>query len=66
MAYTQINNVEKEDRQVSKTMPGNDSGKDLRLISKTSEERVMVNVDNRDQAFSQIIGFSDTTWQIVW
>ena len=68
LAYDLINNLEKIDRIASKTIPKpkSDSGKDLRIVSKTGVEWVVVNIDGRDQAFSQIVGFSNTTWQIVW
>ncbi|KAF2811730.1 uncharacterized protein BDZ99DRAFT_508043 [Mytilinidion resinicola] len=68
LTYDQISNLEKLDRVVAKNVPKlkNDSGKDLRLISKAGEEWVLINVDRRDEAFSQIVGFSATTWQVVW
>ena len=68
LLYSEINNLEKQDRIVAKHVPKakTDSGKDLRLVSKTGEEWILENVDIRDQAFSQIIGFSKTTWQVVW
>lgn len=66
--YDQIANLEKVDRVASKTISKTDSGKDLRIVSKHAEEHewMLVNVDGRDQAFSQIVGFSNTLWQIVW
>ena len=68
LLYSEINKLEKQDRIVAKSIPKvkTDSGKDLRLVSKTGEEWLLENVDDRDQAFSQIIGFSSTTWQVVW
>ncbi len=68
LPYSEINNLEKQDRIVAKNIPKvkTDSGKDLRLVSKSGEEWTLENVDIRDQAFSQIIGFSKTTWQVVW
>ncbi|KAF2491290.1 hypothetical protein BU16DRAFT_515579 [Lophium mytilinum] len=68
LPYDQISNLEKLDRLVTKNMPTvkNDSGKDLRLVSKAGKEWVLMNLDQRDQAFSQIVGFSATVWQVVW
>ncbi|KAF2033071.1 hypothetical protein EK21DRAFT_59218, partial [Setomelanomma holmii] len=69
LAYEQINRVEKQDRQVKKNVPSKlttDSGKDLKLVTKEGKEWVMENLEQRDEAFSQIVGFSQTTWQIVW
>ncbi|KAF2875857.1 hypothetical protein BDV95DRAFT_562773 [Massariosphaeria phaeospora] len=68
LAYDQINNVEKVDRVVGKTVPKpkTDSGKDLRLVTKAGHEFLVKNLDKRDVAFSQIVGFSQTTWQVVW
>jgi hypothetical protein len=69
MTFNQIHSLEK----INRTMGGNlrlktkeDSAKDLRIISKDGEEKVLKSMDKRDQAFSQIIGFSDAAWQVVW
>ncbi|KAF2679996.1 hypothetical protein K458DRAFT_460041 [Lentithecium fluviatile CBS 122367] len=68
LLYSELERVEKIDRVVGKNMPKpkSDSGKDLKLQCKRGEERIVTNVDLRDQVFSQIIGFSDAVWQIVW
>ena len=69
LPYDQIERLEKQDRVVAKKLPAKlatDSGKDMKLSNKTSEERLLEDVDQRDEAFSQIIGFSQTTWQVVW
>lgn len=71
LPYNEIQNFEKQDRIISKNIPDklqlkDDSGKDLRFVSKAGEERILKNVDKRDEVFSQVVGFSDTTWQVVW
>ncbi|KAJ4290986.1 hypothetical protein N0V90_010182 [Kalmusia sp. IMI 367209] len=69
LSYDDINSLEKQDRIVSKNVPSklqSESGKDLRLTTNTGEERVLQNVEKRDEVFSQIIGFSETNWQVVW
>ncbi|KAF2743486.1 hypothetical protein M011DRAFT_471419 [Sporormia fimetaria CBS 119925] len=76
--YSDIDRLEKVDRIISKNLPKpepiKDSGKDLRIVVKggkggvgaREEEFVLNNVDDRDEAFGQIVGFSDTDWQVVW
>ncbi|KAF1345694.1 hypothetical protein BDV97DRAFT_378727 [Delphinella strobiligena] len=66
--YDQISNIEKIDRVATKQIPtpSKDTGMDLRIVSKAGHEWVLVNMDERNQAFSQIVGFSNTPWQIVW
>lgn len=67
--YDQINNFEKQDRIVTKNIPDKlqrDSGKDLKFITKDGQEFVLSQVDQRDEAFSQIIGFAPANWQVVW
>ncbi|THY78123.1 hypothetical protein D6C94_01463, partial [Aureobasidium pullulans] len=67
--YTNIAKLEKLDRVKSKVIPGGGSGKDLRIASNLADvegEAVLKDMDDRDQAFSQIVGFSEITWQIVW
>jgi hypothetical protein len=69
LPYDQIHKLEKVDRQVAKNIPGKlvrDSGKDLKFVVGLGREWVLRDVEQRDQAFSQVIGFSRTTWQIVW
>tara|TARA_R110002003_G_scaffold54_9_gene4747 strand:+ start:13070 stop:13975 length:906 start_codon:yes stop_codon:yes gene_type:complete len=69
LPYDQISKIEKQDRIVKKNVPSKlttDSGKDLKLVTKEGKEYVMKNLEQRDEAFSQIVGFSHTTWQIVW
>lgn len=69
LPYDQISSLEKVDRIVAKNIPEKmtrDSGKDLKLVDKAGHERVLNNVNQRDEAFSQIVGFSKTTWQVVW
>lgn len=48
---------------------GNNRTKDLRIASSLADdggETVLKDMEDRDQAFSQIVGFSEITWQIVW
>ena len=45
---------------------GRDSGDDMKLVGQDGKEYIMLNIKERDQAFSQIIGFSKATWQVVW
>lgn len=67
--YTNIAKLEKLDGVKSKVIPGGGSGKDLRIASNLADvegEAILKDMDDRDQAFSQIVGFSEITWQIVW
>jgi hypothetical protein len=67
--YDQIQSIDKQNRVVKQNVPdklSRDSGKDLKLVDKLGRETLLKNVDRRDEAFSQIVGFSKTTWQIVW
>ncbi|KAF1944695.1 hypothetical protein EJ02DRAFT_452296 [Clathrospora elynae] len=69
LPYDKIHNLEKQNRQIAKNVPEKlvrDSGKDLRLVDAQGREWVLKDVDQRDEAFSQIVGFSRTTWQVVW
>lgn len=52
-------------RHVQKNI-GKDSGDDMKLVGPNDSEYIMLNMKERDQAFSQIIGFSKVTWQVVW
>ena len=36
------------------------------MIGPGGVEYVVRNMTDRDQAFSQIVGFSLVTWQVVW
>lgn len=69
LQFDQLEKIEKVDRVVAKNMPDTlqeDSGKDLRLISRTGQICLFGKVNKRDEAFSQIIGFSNFTWQVLW
>jgi hypothetical protein len=69
VAYDQIQRLEKRDRVVAKKMPKQltrDSGKDLKIVTKAGREWVLSDMQQRDEAFSQIVGFSRTVWQVVW
>jgi hypothetical protein len=67
--YDQISQIEKQDRIVTKKVPDKlkmDSGKDLKLVTKPGLAYLLTNMEQRDEAFSQIVGFSQTEWQVIW
>jgi len=69
LRYDQLQKFEKEDRVVQKNLPSKlqrDSGQDLKLVCKDGNEYTLEQVQNRNEAFSQIIGFSNINWQVVW
>jgi hypothetical protein len=69
LRYDQLEKFEKEDRIASKNIPKKlqkDSGQDLKIGSRDGREYLLKQVDRRDEAFSQVIGFSNITWQVVW
>lgn len=71
LAYAQITRIEKQERIVAKKVPGklqSDSGLDLKLVveGEGGGAYVLGDMRQRDEAFSQIVGFSARVWQIVW
>ncbi|KAL5411508.1 hypothetical protein PMIN03_004836 [Paraphaeosphaeria minitans] len=69
LPFDQLEKIEKVDRIVTKNIPGKlqeDSGKDLRVGSRSGEIHLLEKVGRRDEAFSQMVGFSDVTWQVLW
>jgi hypothetical protein len=67
--YDEIQQLEKQDRLVTKKVPSQlktDSGKDLKVVTKLGKEFLLSDMQQRDEAFSQIVGFSQTTWQVAW
>jgi hypothetical protein len=67
--YDQINRIEKQDRVVTKKVPAKlktNSGMDLKIVTKAGREVMLDDMEQRDEAFSQIVGFSTTKWQVVW
>jgi len=66
--YDLIFTIEKKERNISKLAPVKDTGRDLRILSKLDgdKEWLLTNMEDRDQAFSQIVGFSKTRWQVAW
>ena len=69
LPYNQITSLEKGDRTVTKTIPQKlktDSGRDLTLFDKVGKQWLLKSLDQRDEAFSQIVGFSKSKWQVVW
>lgn len=66
--YAEMQNLEKIDRIVAKKVPTklqSDSGKDLKIVW-TGGEVLLGDVKDRNEAFSQIVGFSARVWQVVW
>ena len=69
LRYDELERFEKEDRVVQKNIPRRlqkDSGQDLKIVGRDSREYLLKQVVKRDEAFSQVIGFSNITWQVVW
>jgi len=69
IAYADMDSLEKVDRVVKQCVPAavsRDSGKDLKVRDRLGRETVLSNLDQRDQAWSQIVGFSKTSWQVLW
>ncbi|CBX97692.1 predicted protein [Plenodomus lingam JN3] len=67
--YDHIQVLEKVDRVVKKKVPdklSSDSGKDLKIVDILGRETVLRNLDQRDEAWSQIVGFSRVNWQVMW
>ncbi|KAH7378192.1 hypothetical protein DE146DRAFT_701511 [Phaeosphaeria sp. MPI-PUGE-AT-0046c] len=69
--HAQLELVEKMDRVVAKKLPAkikSNSGKDLKIsLSKGGErEYVVQDMEKRDEAFGQIVGFSGRVWQVIW
>ncbi|KAF1831184.1 hypothetical protein BDW02DRAFT_64433 [Decorospora gaudefroyi] len=64
-----IGRLEKVDRQVVKRVPERltgDGGKDLLVCDVRGGEFVVRDVEQRDEAFGQVVGFSRAVWQVVW
>ena len=69
LQYEEIQALEKQDRVAAKKLPGKlqrDSGMDLTIRGTGEKEEVLGDVKGRDEAFSQIVGFSEEVWQVVW
>ena len=69
LKYEEIEKFEKQDRIAQKNIPSKlqrDSGQDLKIGSRDGREFMLKQVDKRDEAFSQIVGFSNIPWQVVW
>ncbi|KAJ4988142.1 major facilitator superfamily transporter [Stagonosporopsis vannaccii] len=68
LRYDELQKFEKEDRIVQKNVPNKlqwDSGQDLKFVCKNGREFVLKQVQNRNEAFSQIVGFSNINWQVI-
>ncbi|KAI4923714.1 uncharacterized protein J4E92_007688 [Alternaria infectoria] len=67
LPYVQINQLEKQDRYVEKMIKVlKECDRDLRFLDRDGREWILHEVEKRDEAFSQIVGFSRTTWQVLW
>lgn len=69
IAYDDMQSLEKRNRIVKRNVPDTllrDRGLDVVIWDHEGKEVVLKDVDRRDEAFSQMVGFSDHTWQIVW
>ena len=67
LPYVQINQLEKQDRYVEKMIKIlKECDRDLRFLDRNGHEWILHEVEKRDEAFSQIVGFSRTTWQVLW
>lgn len=68
LLYDQINEIEKQNRVVAKNIfkMKPEAGQGMKLVSREGEEFVLEDIDERDQAFSQMLGLSPKTWQVVW
>ncbi len=67
--FSHMQRIEKVNRIVKSKVPDKlkrDSGQDLKIVGKDEVEWELVDVDQRDQAFSQVVGFSEAIWQVVW
>lgn len=66
--HAQLEKVEKMDRIVAKKLPAkikSVSGKDLKVVV-GGKEYVIQDMEGRDEAFGQIVGFSEQVWQVAW
>jgi len=67
LSYGQICHLEKQDRHVEKVAKIlKEYEKDLRIVDCEGREWIVQGMEKRDEMFSQIVGFSRTTWQVVW
>lgn len=69
LPFAEIERIEKQDRILSKNVPSKlqrDSGKDLLFVTRSGEEKLLKDVGERDEVFSQVLGFSKSSWQVVW
>jgi hypothetical protein len=67
LPYEQISHLEKQDRHEEKMLKFlKEFDKDLRFLDSNGREWILHEVEKRDEAFSQIVGFSRTTWQVLW
>lgn len=67
LPYDRIYQLEKQDRHLEKMVKIlKECDKDLRLVDKDGHEWTLHEMEKRDEAFSQIVGFSRTEWQVAW
>ncbi|KAI4943599.1 hypothetical protein J4E91_009236 [Alternaria rosae] len=67
LPYVQIHHMEKQDRYQERMIKVlKECDRDLRFLNREGDEWILHEVEKRDEAFSQIVGFSRTTWQVLW
>ncbi|KAL1795315.1 hypothetical protein ACET3X_007131 [Alternaria dauci] len=67
LPYDRIGYLEKQDRHMEKMAKVlKECAKDLRLVDRDGQEWILHEMEKRDEAFSQIVGFSRTKWQVIW
>ncbi|KAL1612738.1 hypothetical protein SLS60_000967 [Paraconiothyrium brasiliense] len=69
LQYDQLERIEKVDRIVTRNIPGKlqgDPGQDLMFTRRDGKTHMLRKIDKRDEAFSQMVSFSDIAWQVVW
>lgn len=69
LRYDELERIEKVDRIVARNIPSKlqeDPGEDLKFVDRSGRVSLLRKVDRRNEAFSQIVGFSDMAWQVVW
>lgn len=69
--HARLDKVEKMDRIVASYIPTklkSSSGKDLKIVigGEGGREYVVQDMEGRDEAFGQVVGFSEQAWQVTW
>lgn len=63
--FKQMKRLEKVTRHVKKAIR-EESGSDLLFVDDADQEFMVTGVEERDQVFSQVVGYSGIKWQVVW